>query len=142
MIGLLVFILAASSVSGQFLNCPWVNSLNCSAYDPQPECGTDGFTYVNRCFFAQQQCVHLELHILHDGACLPSESSTTPAATTVSGHDAVLDFFCTVISKQDCGTEDQPVCASDNWTYKNYCEYDKARCTHRNLMVLDYAPCP
>lgn len=64
----------------------------------------------------------MELHVLHDGPCLSSESSTTPSPvpqTTVSGHDAVLDFFCNVLSKQDCGDEVQEVCASDNWTYKN-----------------------
>ncbi|XP_045209817.1 ovomucoid-like [Mercenaria mercenaria] len=136
-----VFVLAISSVSGQFLNCPWVNSLDCTTYTPSLECGTDGLTYDNRCYFAKQQCVDSNLHILHDGACLPSESSTTPEPNFVNGNDAVLDFFCTALSKENCGPEIQEVCATDNWTYRNYCEYDKAKCTHRNLKIKNFGPC-
>ncbi|XP_060555154.1 follistatin-like isoform X3 [Ruditapes philippinarum] len=132
---------AFSVVNSQFLNCPWVNSLDCTTYTPSVDCGSDGVTYPNRCYLAQQICVDNNLHILHEGACLSSEASTTPSPNFVHGNDAVLDFFCTTLSHQQCGPEIQEVCATDGRTYLNYCEYDKARCTHRNLKVKDFGPC-
>ncbi|KAL4239075.1 hypothetical protein ACF0H5_003778 [Mactra antiquata] len=137
-----VEILQLFLVNGQFLNCNWVANLDCTTYSEFKECGSDGITYDNRCYFAKQQCKDSDLRLLHDGACLPSEVSTTPApGGGTDGGEAVLDFFCTSLSHRDCGTEKNEVCGSDNWTYLNYCEYDKARCTHRNLHVKNFGPC-
>ncbi|KAH3885568.1 agrin-like [Dreissena polymorpha] len=142
MINVFLLSLLALGARGQVLSCDWVSNLDCTTYVSGQECGTNGITYANRCYFAKAQCKDSSLHILHDGPCLPSESSTTPRpASGVNGNQAVLDFFCTALSHQNCPTETNQVCGSDNWTYQNYCEFDKERCTHRDLQVLYFGPC-
>ncbi|XP_052801414.1 agrin-like [Mya arenaria] len=136
-------LLAAGVAHGQVLSCQsFVLSLDCTTYSAMQECGTNGITYANRCYFAKAQCNDSSLHILHDGPCTTAESSTTPSpGSGVDGETAVLDFFCTALSHRDCPTDVKQVCGSDNWTYVNYCEYDKQRCTHRDLHIQNFGAC-
>jgi len=147
---MVIFVLAigiVSVVNGQFMNCDWVLNRDCASYAGQPqECGTDGITYENICPFAKAHCNDNDLHILHHGACVGAEVSTTvsPGGTTVSsvlGQEAVLDFFCTQLSHRECDTDMDMICATDGFTYFNYCEYDKHRCTHRDVHVDHFGPC-
>lgn len=37
-----------SGVTADFLNCDWVRTIDCSEYEIDFECGTDGLNYGNR----------------------------------------------------------------------------------------------
>ncbi|VVD02373.1 unnamed protein product [Leptidea sinapis] len=39
------------------------------AYGRKPVCGSDGFTYFNRCDFEVVKAIHRNLTIVHYGAC-------------------------------------------------------------------------
>merc|ERR1711860_207031 len=153
----LILIVGISAVSGQFLNCNWVSSLNCGKYGNQVECGTGYKDYQNRCFFAKAQCKNSDLHIYADGSCAsagytPAAGSVTtakPAATGPTttrsplflGHNAVLDFFCLELQHEPCVDNTEQVCGTDGDTYASFCEFEKQRCTHRDLQVKHFGAC-
>ncbi|XP_046330536.1 serine protease inhibitor dipetalogastin-like [Haliotis rufescens] len=64
-------------------------------------------------------------------------TSTVLPVTSTSGASAenVLDFLCIELSREDCVPELSEVCGSDGFTYRNYCEFQKARCMHRQLKM-------
>ncbi|OWF36377.1 tomoregulin-2-like [Mizuhopecten yessoensis] len=149
------------------ISCRYIEARDCYKYGDSPECGTDGVTYRNRCDFSKAHCDNRDLHVYAYTSCanvtLPGGSPSTVAPVTVtpggnggvvtsmpavtsppflSGSEAVLDFICLEISHEKCGTESEPICGSDFRTYDNACEYQKAKCTHRELHVLTYHNCP
>ncbi|XP_069135440.1 tomoregulin-2-like [Argopecten irradians] len=162
--------IAACSAQGSSwfdsISCRYIEGRDCYRYGNSPECGTDGKTYRNRCDFSKAHCANKDLHVYAYAACenitLPGGSPSTqapgggvvttsaPASGTVAtnspptihGSEAVLDFICVEISHDKCGTEQEFICASDFKTYDNACEYQKAKCTHRELHVLTYRQCP
>ncbi|XP_060600188.1 salivary glue protein Sgs-3-like [Ruditapes philippinarum] len=79
---LLLLILEISGSSSQFLNCNWVNQLDCDGFTPSVVCGTDGITYANRCLLAKAQCLDKILRTRDDGPCKNSEVAVTKTATT------------------------------------------------------------
>ncbi|XP_052802796.1 agrin-like [Mya arenaria] len=124
-----------------FYRCSWVTeaSVDCDTFQDDVTCGTDGVTYRNKCEFSKAHCLNKALDLKHPGAC-----STAPGGTTVNpvaGGDVVFDFLCTSLSHKDCPTEVSKVCASDGRTYTNFCEYEKSKCTHRDLTLVTYGDC-
>ncbi|KAL3856210.1 hypothetical protein ACJMK2_010987 [Sinanodonta woodiana] len=147
---LLVFIILVSDVTDHFTNCNWVLHHSCDTYGHSQQCGTDGFTYDNRCLFAKAYCRDTSLHVAHDGPCINVGTSVKPTDTAISGStnppmysgsEAVLDFFCTYLSHEICTSTKDEICGSDNVTYINPCEFEKERCSHRYLHAQYFGPC-
>jgi len=44
---------------------------------------------------------------------------TTTAQPLFSNHDQLLDYFCLELMHEDCPTDTEQVCGSDNVTYDN-----------------------
>ncbi|XP_067670698.1 serine protease inhibitor dipetalogastin-like [Haliotis asinina] len=70
-------------------------------------------------------------------------TSTLIPATSTNGVSVenVLDFLCIELSREECVPELNLVCGSDGFTYRNYCEFQKARCMHRKLEMLHNGSC-
>ncbi|KAK7088749.1 ovomucoid-like [Littorina saxatilis] len=118
--------------------CQLIKDYHCDFFNPDPRCGTDGVTYSNMCQFSKAHCQVRELHVAHDGHCMTS--GLGPG--TLPGGQAVYDFFCKNLEHQQCGTDQEIVCGSDDVTYTNLCLFEKARCGNNSLTVASYLACP
>ncbi|KAL4240296.1 hypothetical protein ACF0H5_001089 [Mactra antiquata] len=161
----LAFLAALSVANGaQFLNCNWVSSLDCATYKPGVVCASTGQDYPNSCYLARDQCKDQTLHLQYIGSCAShgytvAGTTMAPVVTTMSpivggstmspttrepiftNHNQLLDFFCLELMHQACPTNTEKVCGTDNVTYDNVCEYEKARCAHRSLDVKSFGMC-
>ncbi|XP_045171155.1 serine protease inhibitor dipetalogastin-like isoform X2 [Mercenaria mercenaria] len=123
-----------------FYGCDFIQSFaSCDRFITDSYCGTNIVTYNNRCEFTKAHCKDPSIDLLHVGDCSDLDIAT---ATPVPGNEVIVDFFCTSLSKTNCPTEIEKVCATDGRTYNNYCEYEKAKCTHRDIGVASYGDCP
>ncbi|KAH3884792.1 follistatin-like isoform X2 [Dreissena polymorpha] len=124
-----------------FYSCSWiaVDTVDCSTFKEELACGTNLITYRNKCEFSKAHCRNPNINLKHYGACDASDGLTTP--DPVKGAELVLDFMCTSLSHMNCPVEEAKVCASNGRTYRNYCEYEKAKCTHRDISVVSYGDC-
>ncbi|XP_048755211.1 agrin-like [Ostrea edulis] len=147
-------VLLLSVSSAQFFNfntCSSILKEDCFKYGNDPQCGSNGVTYRNRCDFSKAHCEQNSVHIASHSACPattvpPGASSTSnPVASTLApilqGSEAVLDFFCLNIAFRPCDAVHTPVCGNDTTTYPNPCEFEKTRCTHRSLHIVHYGTC-
>ncbi|VDI16397.1 Hypothetical predicted protein [Mytilus galloprovincialis] len=123
--------------------CELADRINCRARDEARTCGSDGKTYYNMCALNIATCDHPRLHAVHSGPC-PTSSTITdiPSVPTQDGLQAAYDIVCLDLFHHNCLLERSfQLCGSNKATYINLCEFDKARCTHRNLHVVKYGPC-
>ncbi|KAL4239076.1 hypothetical protein ACF0H5_003779 [Mactra antiquata] len=122
-----------------FYRCYWISqpSVDCSTFNADPSCGTDLVTYPNKCEFSRAHCNDDTLGLLHYGACNSLDGTTPSPGNAVNGSEIVFDFMCTSLSHMNCPVGGDKVCGSDGRPYANYCEYEKAKCTHRDLHVVD-----
>ncbi|XP_046330535.2 agrin-like isoform X1 [Haliotis rufescens] len=78
---------------------------------------------------------------------LPVTSQPTPQESTTQGPTgpvltvSALDIICRAIMHFNCPSTPEPICGSDGKTYPNECEFEKAKCTHRNLHAASFGPC-
>ncbi|KAL4239100.1 negative regulation of serine-type peptidase [Mactra antiquata] len=140
----IVGILFSQGVLGQdsspFYACDFISSFDdCVRFISGSYCGTNIVTYNNKCEFSKAHCADPTIDLLHEGDCTDADIAT---AMPSAGNVVIVDFFCTSLSKEDCPTSVSKVCASDGRTYLNYCEYEKAKCTHRDLSVASFGDCP
>ncbi|XP_046559787.1 ovomucoid-like [Haliotis rubra] len=124
---------------GSQFTCRLYQQRDCSRYTKHEECGTDGVTYDNRCYFTQARCKDSVIDVAYYGAC---DKRTITGGPVLSGEEAVLDFFCQELSHEDCPADKDEVCATDRVTYDNFCEYEKEKCTHRDLHIITFGQCP
>ena len=68
---------------------------------------------LSRYEFSLAHCAMRSLHIAHDGAC----ATSAVGSTQTPGGDAVYRFFCTSLSHQQCGDDQEILCGSDGHTY-------------------------
>ncbi|KAL4224139.1 hypothetical protein ACF0H5_017592 [Mactra antiquata] len=145
-IGLAVLITA---VCGQNFNggdarwyCNILGNEDCTSHHLDPRCGTNGVTYRNMCALGQAHCVDHSINQQHDGSCVSMLTTTRSPQQVVHGSEIVLDFQCVMLSHRDCfDTINEVICGTDGITYPTFCEYEKARCTHRNLHVASLGHC-
>ncbi|XP_045209830.2 agrin-like [Mercenaria mercenaria] len=138
-LAILVGLLCCSvTFCAKFYQCYWVNSptVDCNKFATDPTCGTDLVTYKNKCEFSRAHCKDSTLDLRHSGSCTAADGST-PAPVNAAGSEVVFDFMCTSLSHMDCQAGGEKTCASDGRAYDNYCEYEKQKCTHRHLHVVD-----
>ncbi|XP_053375643.1 uncharacterized protein LOC128547324 isoform X2 [Mercenaria mercenaria] len=123
-----VFILAIGLVQGDI--CAYVLTRDCAFVATFSNvCGTDGTTYRNNCFLARAYCSDNTIHKAHEGPC--ATPTTTPSP--VHGSQVALDIFCLDLIYIKCPAGGSQICGSDGTFYDNICEFDKARCFHRDL---------
>ncbi|XP_060555156.1 ovomucoid-like [Ruditapes philippinarum] len=137
-LAILVGLVCCSGCFGAtFYRCFWINSptVICDNFSPDPTCGTNLVTYKNKCEFSRAHCADKSIDLKHNGACTAADG-TTPAPVNAAGSDVVFDFLCTSLSHMDCPADDDKVCADDGYTYRNYCEFEKQKCTHRDLQLV------
>ncbi|KAK6192454.1 hypothetical protein SNE40_003918 [Patella caerulea] len=127
--------------SGHFgsFYCRAILFRNCDLQPEDLQCGTDGVTYDNKCDYTQARCEGIDTDIAHYGSC--TTTSTNQTLPGFNGDQAVLDYLCVELSHEECPTTVDEVCASDNVTYQNLCEFEKQRCTHRSLHVKSNGAC-
>ncbi|XP_011413255.3 follistatin-related protein 3 [Magallana gigas] len=160
---LLIFlapVLLISVASAQFFNfntCASILKEDCYQYGSNPECGSNGVTYRNRCDFSKAHCDDKSIHVASHSACptttVPPPTTAPPGGVVTShplpstlapilhGSEAVLDFFCFNLAFKACDAASNPVCGNDTITYTNPCEFEKARCTHRSIHIVHYGNC-
>ncbi|KAK4293698.1 hypothetical protein Pmani_033623 [Petrolisthes manimaculis] len=98
--------------------CP---TFNCSS-ESSPVCGSDNRTYINVCWLHHAKCLKPDLLVKFYTPC-----------EVPGGEDGRCEKKCPMSS--------QPVCGTDNITYKNYCLLTKANCIHRNITVAIRGEC-
>ncbi|KAK7087734.1 hypothetical protein V1264_021746 [Littorina saxatilis] len=65
-------------------------------------------------------------------------TSAPPAMMTT---DIYLTAVCNQVVNTPCGTESNPLCATDGKTYLNYCEFAKSRCYLTALQIAYTGQC-
>ncbi|XP_067670700.1 follistatin-like [Haliotis asinina] len=119
-------------------SCSFINYINCEKRQEHEECGTDGVTYRNLCAFTKTRCNGKKIDIAFRGKC---DNRPTTGGQGITGEEAVLDFFCVELSHEKCPNETETLCGSDGKTYANACEYEKTKCTHRDLHIAAFGAC-
>ncbi|ESO97587.1 hypothetical protein LOTGIDRAFT_152676 [Lottia gigantea] len=138
--------LAFTAVNCQFdglfssFYCSRALDKDCNNYSKHEECGQNGITYRNRCEYTQARCQGTQTDIAHYGPCTAG-SHTNNTIPGFDGDQAALDFLCVQLSHETCPSTVDQVCASDNVTYQNLCEYEKQKCTHRDLHIQNSGVC-
>ncbi|KAK6172747.1 hypothetical protein SNE40_016344 [Patella caerulea] len=145
MLPIIILLVAFSAVNCQINGrlgshfCRVLLERDCNLFPEVPECGTDGVTYINQCDYTRARCQGVYTDIAHKGSCTPT--STNQTMPGFNGDQAALDYLCIQLSHEECPTTIDEVCATDDVTYQNMCEYEKQRCTHRNLHVKTTGVC-
>ncbi|XP_048251908.1 ovomucoid-like [Haliotis rufescens] len=82
-----------------------------------------------------------------DPSVTPSSAKVTLTPTSVytteavANNEQILEFFCILLSREDCVPELDEICATDGYTYRNYCEFQKSKCMHKQLKVNNFGRC-
>ncbi|KAH3885169.1 agrin-like [Dreissena polymorpha] len=122
--------------------CGILANENCSIHIAEPRCGTDLITYTNMCALGQAHCKDTTVNQLHMGPCGDGGTTTRSPEQIVHGSELVLDFQCAVLGHRGCEPAiNEKICGTDGITYQNFCEYEKARCMHRELHVAKLGDC-
>merc|ERR1711860_207396 len=152
---LLGYITVCSAQQSYFdaITCRYIQSRDCFSYGDSPVCGRNGVTYRNKCDFGKVHCKDVSVELGHYGSCNANDTTTTAGTpinppvthTPDSVSSAVLDELCTSISHDVCPPDNDQVCGVKGnklVTYDNACEYQKDKCTHRELHVVNFGACP
>ncbi|XP_052073780.1 agrin-like [Mytilus californianus] len=148
-----IAVCTAQGWSSQY-SCRAIVRSDCYQFGNHPECGTNGVTYRNRCDYSKAHCADRNIHVAYDGVC-STTTTMAPSGTTsgtgtgtgggtgpiISGPEAVFDFFCLELSHHPCDTDLETICASNGVTYINTCEFEKHRCTHREITIAKFEKC-
>ncbi|XP_052798044.1 uncharacterized protein LOC128230090 [Mya arenaria] len=125
--------------------CNHVMALNCfiKYLDLQDHrvCGSNGITYLNKCFFAKAHCNHPFLSLEYEGHCNETTTTTTPATTTSAVMPTTDSTSCLQNIQMECGSEITPICASNNNWYLNMCEFRKAQCEDHTIHFAFFGMC-
>merc|ERR1712150_168602 len=110
--------------------CDYISTKDCFHIpDITNVCGTNGVTYRNACTLSKAFCKDGTTHKAHDGSCTAPPTTPVP----VLGSEIALNIFCLDLNYVNCPTTGVKLCATDGNFYPNMCEFDKARCYHRDM---------
>ncbi|OWF42232.1 hypothetical protein KP79_PYT16406 [Mizuhopecten yessoensis] len=96
--------------------CSSIRHRACYPYGEHLMCGTDNYTYYNRCEFTKSHCLNNHIHVVHEGSC-NGQSHLTSNLT--SGELLLLQFMCEDITGHRCEEDFDQVCGSNGVTYMN-----------------------
>ena len=119
-------------------DCP--EAEDCLIEPYEPVCASDGKTYANYCFFKLQRCTESrDLTFTHNGKCKATAKAESSKGDEVELRSKRSDH-ADCPEAEDCLIEPyQPVCASDDKTYANYCFFKLQRCTEDKDIKLVYS---
>lgn len=115
----------------------------CEGYcndEDSPVCGTNGVTYRNFCVYMNAACRDKTLSLKSTDACegYVPESKSSPSLFGTVTSTSTSEYSC----DNTCTNNRLQVCASDDVTYTNPCQFNAARCkAGGNLWVVDYKSC-
>ncbi|XP_061163529.1 serine protease inhibitor dipetalogastin-like [Saccostrea echinata] len=109
----------------------------CYLQGHDPQCGTNNFTFYNKCEFAQFHCKNPYIHLAHNGSCYANSHSHQ----MTHGQELVFELFCKTVTSHPCNDDFAEVCASDGHTYINHCFFETHRCLHPELTIVSESPC-
>ncbi|KAL4224140.1 hypothetical protein ACF0H5_017593 [Mactra antiquata] len=141
-------VLIAAAVSQNFNGgdaswyCNILANEDCHTHHLEPRCGTNNVTYRNMCALGQAHCFDNSISQQHNGSCVTIVTTTKSPQEVIHGSEVILDFSCIALSHRECtDVVGEKICGTDGITYPTFCEYEKARCTHRNLHVAHLGDC-
>ncbi|NXD22284.1 IOVO protein, partial [Spelaeornis formosus] len=91
-----------------------------------PVCGTDWVTYENECLLCAR--------ILTENGF--RDQSSSPSSPWQLGAEPAVD--CSDYPKPVCSLDDMPLCASDNTTYRNKCNFCNAVVDSNGTITLSH----
>ncbi|XP_045172987.1 four-domain proteases inhibitor-like [Mercenaria mercenaria] len=122
--------------------CGILGNEDCMTHHLEERCGTNGVTYRNMCALGKAHCSDGTISQAHTGPCINTVNSTRSPQEVVHGSAVILDFQCILLGHRGCEPAmNEKICGTDARTYMNFCEYEKARCQHRDLHVAKLGDC-
>ena len=112
--------------------CPLVG---CDGVRKKSVCGSNGFTYKDKCEIELENCDnwykdstnYKEVKVLHKGKCEKFVPATPPPIMSMDKNERC----------KECNSEPyDPVCGSDDITYKNLCFLDKMNCENQGCGIV------
>lgn len=77
--------------------CRCVCNIDCSGYNMNPVCGSDGQSYSNPCQIREASCLkQAQINVKHLGQC-PGKRTQTNHTSANTCRDKYLKFFCNQI---------------------------------------------
>ncbi|XP_060571720.1 serine protease inhibitor dipetalogastin-like [Ruditapes philippinarum] len=136
----LAFLVSAAFCQDAQWYCGILGNEDCMQHNVEERCGTNGVTYRNMCTLGKAHCADTSINQAGMGAC--NATATKSPAEVLHGSQVILDFECVMLSHKYCvPSATEKVCGTDARTYANFCEYEKAKCTHRDLHVAKLGDC-
>ncbi|KAG0728646.1 Agrin [Chionoecetes opilio] len=105
-----------------------------------PVCATDGKTYTNECVMKVEACkARKTLSIMYHGSCTVVLNPCSEL-TCLPGEECSVDVYG--IARCECPPKCEPVmrpvCGSDDLTYDNLCDLNRAVCVKQTDIVVSY----
>ncbi|XP_048732259.1 serine protease inhibitor dipetalogastin-like [Ostrea edulis] len=125
------------AVRKRLVYCTQLMEQICYTHGYDPQCGTNNFTYYNKCEFSQAHCKNRYIHLAHNGTC----HGDSYAHNMTHGQEVVFEIFCKSVTSHTCPDDFAEVCGSDGHTYINHCFFETHRCLHPDLYIVTESPC-
>ncbi|XP_060571729.1 agrin-like [Ruditapes philippinarum] len=122
--------------------CNNLKNDDCNNHNVSERCGTDNITYRNGCELAKAYCIK-DIHQAHMGKCTSDPNVTRSPDEVKHGSELAYEIECVRLMHINCGPQDpnEVCCGSDGYTYDNFCEFSKGKCTHRDLHIRSLGAC-
>ncbi|XP_022345089.1 uncharacterized protein LOC111137748 [Crassostrea virginica] len=137
LLAILSSVVIVYAVRKRLAHCSLLMQQVCYTQGHDPQCGTNNFTYYNKCEFSQAHCKDPYLHLAHSGPC----DGNSHNSNLTHGQELVFEIFCKSVTSHSCSDDFSEVCASDGNTYINHCFFETHRCLHPDLYIVSETPC-
>ncbi|XP_069136119.1 thrombin inhibitor rhodniin-like [Argopecten irradians] len=138
----LLVVLSMIAIDGRQRRLSWycssIRHRACYPYGENLLCGSDNYTYYNKCDFSKSHCMDTHLHVAHEGSC---NGESHLGSNLTQGELLLLQFMCDDITGHRCDENFDAVCGSNGVSYFNECEYEQTRCMHPDLTLAHRGPC-
>ncbi|CAG0886258.1 unnamed protein product [Cyprideis torosa] len=106
-------------------------------------CGSNGKTYASICKLESVACSrNMRIGVTHHGPCARPDPCLGIHCIPPRICKALNGTEATCVCEQNCPRKTEPVCASDNYTYKSKCHMEVYACkTGQNLRAIHVGEC-